>query len=465
MMITPEMMEQLGGKRGKARGPDMTNREVSEAEASDEFAGAETLDDALGDWHGDGRWKRRLKKKPQRKDVAYERFVAANDRLEGMVGALTAHVVGLRAFCDGQAALSDSLVEALGDFEGVPVREYQAASARWCRTSRVPHADSSLHSLLEVGLETKVIDPIAAHLDVRRNLQAQLSAAKGPEERGPLLDEIELFSDSMAAVMAGPLAALRTSQAGFLATAAAALSGEAPEPEPEPEAQPEPEDPAAAQVAAAAVAAAAKAAAAGPPIWGAFAPDAGWPLPSPLPPSPSPSPCLLVLAAFGWEGGRRVLHVTLRNASDVEISAVQLQLLCAPAAGAAPLAVGVGPLPLESLAPQAEARHSVAVWLGTAEPQPQGSLSPPPVSPQPQPPGADDDFDSFFGERDGQTTPGFTFSKPESPATSDGDATPRTAEDIALDATAVTNQPAGTILLSYLCPLVAQAAPSRFLVG
>ena len=42
-----------------------------------------------------------------------------------------------------------------------------------------------------------------------------------------------------------------------------------------------------------------------------------------------------------------------------------------------------------------------------------------------------------FGERDGQTTPGFTFSKPESPATSDGDATPRTAEDIALDATAV----------------------------
>eukprot|EP01047_Picozoa_sp_COSAG01_P120561 COSAG01_NODE_49300_length_373_cov_0.948905_2_plen_36_part_01 len=30
MMVTPEMMEKLGGKRGKARGPDMTNVVVGE---------------------------------------------------------------------------------------------------------------------------------------------------------------------------------------------------------------------------------------------------------------------------------------------------------------------------------------------------------------------------------------------------------------------------------------------------
>ena len=33
MMVTPEMMEALGGKRGKARGPDMTNKEVNPAAA------------------------------------------------------------------------------------------------------------------------------------------------------------------------------------------------------------------------------------------------------------------------------------------------------------------------------------------------------------------------------------------------------------------------------------------------
>ena len=47
MMVTPEMMEALGAKRGKARGPDMTNVVVSEA-TEDSYAGSSSLEEAVG---------------------------------------------------------------------------------------------------------------------------------------------------------------------------------------------------------------------------------------------------------------------------------------------------------------------------------------------------------------------------------------------------------------------------------
>ena len=59
MMITPEMMEQLGGKRGKARGPDMTNREIGDADGQEDYGGAASLEEAVGDWEG-GRKRKRL---------------------------------------------------------------------------------------------------------------------------------------------------------------------------------------------------------------------------------------------------------------------------------------------------------------------------------------------------------------------------------------------------------------------
>ena len=79
MMISAEMMEQLGGKRGKARGPDMTNVVVSEgADELESYAGTASLEDAVGDWE-DGRKKKKKKKAREREayDNACEKFRAA----------------------------------------------------------------------------------------------------------------------------------------------------------------------------------------------------------------------------------------------------------------------------------------------------------------------------------------------------------------------------------------------------
>ena len=70
MMITPEMMEQLGGKRGKARGPDMTNREIGDADGQEDYGGAASLEEAVGDWEGG---RKRKRKKPKGKAKAKEK--------------------------------------------------------------------------------------------------------------------------------------------------------------------------------------------------------------------------------------------------------------------------------------------------------------------------------------------------------------------------------------------------------
>jgi hypothetical protein len=67
MMITPEMMDALGAKRGTARKPDQTK--VIVEEGTDMFAGgdgdAANLDDAVGEW--DGGRKKGLKRKKKKK--------------------------------------------------------------------------------------------------------------------------------------------------------------------------------------------------------------------------------------------------------------------------------------------------------------------------------------------------------------------------------------------------------------
>eukprot|EP01046_Picozoa_sp_COSAG06_P024054 COSAG06_NODE_1940_length_8023_cov_11.932988_9_plen_1278_part_00 len=403
MMITPEMMEQLGGKRGAPRGPDMTHREIvagDQSELDDAFAGAETLDDAVGDWN-DGRSKSRRKKagskrRKPRRDKAFDEFVAANDRLDAMVANLRNYVAGLRLFCDCHAALTDSLVDGLGHFDGVAeqVSEYQTASQSWCRTSKVPHVDSSLHSKVEVALELAVIDPIVAHVEVRRSLQAQLAAATG-DEREVLLEEVKLFSQSMTGVMKGPMRALRRGQLDLLGTAAAVARGDEHEPNSE-NRQRDEVPPPADQVGEAAEPVEQPLEAEQPAalnIWRAESAGGPWPAVA-VPAAAAPSysqPRLTVLGQLGWEDGQRVLHVSLHNGASVALSDISLTLLPCERAG---IAVTTVPLQLASLRPREEA--TTVARLGFAEDA--DSMPPPPRSPRAASK-EDEEFDSFFTER------------------------------------------------------------------
>ena len=433
MMITPEMMEQLGGKRGKARGPDMTNREISEGggeDIDDGFKGAGTLDDALGDW-SDGRGAAFFGKKKTRKprrDKAYDEFVAANDRLEAMLGGLRVYVAGLRQFCDATGALTTGLVVGLGAFDGVAdtVARYQATSQSWCRTSKVPHVDSALHSQVEVAFEMSAIDPLVAHVEVRRNLQAQLAAATGVE-REALMEEVELFAQSMAGVMKGPMRALKRGQLDLLGAAADALRDD-PQPAPlagEPdtavvEAQ-QPEAPMAALD-----------------LWAAVAAADPWPAAVLATPPPSSS-CLSVRGQFGWLDGRRVLRVSLRNGASVPVTDISIALLQSTRAG---IPVATVPLALASLAARDEATTIVALRVA----EDAGAVAPPPHSAQPLAEAGDDEFDSFFTER---SSAAFT-PRPDVPAPVERqDSQPvRTAASWALDAAACA---ASTLSFSVRC--------------
>ena len=157
-----------------------------------------------------------------KRDKAFDEFAAANDRLDGMVANLRSYINSLRQFCDCHSAFSASLVDGLSGFGSVAadVNAYHAASQQWCRTSKVPHVDSSLHSKVEVALELAAIDPIVAHIEVRRSLQEQLATATGTNRKA-LLEEVELLSQSMGGVMKGPIRALRQAQVDLLGTAAA----------------------------------------------------------------------------------------------------------------------------------------------------------------------------------------------------------------------------------------------------
>lgn len=97
MMVTPEMMEALGAKRGKARGPNMTNVVVPEGSvsasaagttaATDSYGGTASLEDAVGEW-GQGLLGARAirKKKHTRERQQYqaecEKFKIGNARLQ-----------------------------------------------------------------------------------------------------------------------------------------------------------------------------------------------------------------------------------------------------------------------------------------------------------------------------------------------------------------------------------------------
>ena len=409
MMITPEMMEQLGGKRGTPRGPDMTRREISAgADALDDgFAGAESLDDAVGDWN-DGRSKTRRKKtagklRKFRRDKAYDDFAAANDRLDSMVAHLRSYVAGLRQFCDCHSMLSDSLVDGLSNFGSVAddITAYHAASQQWCRTSKVPHVDSSLHSKVEVALEFAAIDPIVAHIEVRRSLQAQLATAAG-ENRKMLLQEVELLAQSMGQVMKGPMRALRRAQADLLGTAAAIARRE-DECDQASNAQPGPTRAAdhvdSSQSATKRVQDCAN-------VWQDSL-LAAWPseiqkdpcLQWPTEPQQVFSPtatdcsrdaCLVIRGQFGWDHGKRVLQISLRNESTILVTGITLTVL--PCDNASIL-VTTAPLVLPRLQPREGA--SALVHLGLAEDADPGLV--PPQSPNITENA--DEFDSFCTER------------------------------------------------------------------
>lgn len=414
-MITPEMMEKLGGKRGTPRGPDMTNREISKGEAAmdDTFAGAESLDDAIGEWQ-DGRGKTRRKRaggrrsKPRR-DKAYDDFVAANDRLDSMVAQLRSYIGGLRQFCDCHSTLSSSLVDGLSGFESVQddVNAYHAASQRWCRTSKVPHVDSSLHSKVEVALEFTVIDPIVAHIEVRRSLQAQLAIATGNDRR-ELLEEVALFSQSMAAVMKGPMRALRRAHVDLFDTAAAVARGENCESEndsqleqaavaqgdasesesgPQPNTAPAVDHPE--TVTTLAQDSAQASATAG--IWQEGSLKVAWPDMPSTASALSHDTCLTVCGYFGWENGHRMLQISLHNECSVAVSDIALEVLHSESTD---IVVATVPLLLARLQPHEKA--STCVRLGFAEDAELGLV--PPQSPDPAAK-EDEDFDSFCTER------------------------------------------------------------------
>eukprot|EP01043_Picozoa_sp_COSAG02_P042357 COSAG02_NODE_3596_length_6508_cov_8.422687_4_plen_701_part_00 len=310
-----------------------------------------------------------------------------------MVANLRSYIDGLRQFCDCHSAFSDSLVDGLSGFRSVAddVTAYHAASQQWCRTSKVPHVDSALHSKVEVALELAAIDPIVAHIEVRRSLQAQLATATGTNRKA-LLEEVELLSQSMGGVMKGPMRALRRAQVDLLGTAAAVARGdECDQESDESEAQSEP-TPAPNRLDKTTPFALDRAnASAFADIWLAGSLQAAWPTEPPAAMDCSRDAFLTVRGLFGWENGKRLFQVSLRN--DCSVAATDIRLTVLPCDDTR-LMVGIVPLVLPRLQPHTGA--STLVHLGLAE-DADTSLVPPRSPNRPQ--DDDEDFDSFCTER------------------------------------------------------------------
>jgi hypothetical protein len=263
MMVTPEMMEKLGGKRGKARGPDMTNVVVGEGGLEGtSYAGMGSLEEALGGWDS-GRSRGRRHKKAQRDlGTSYRSFRAENDRLEETVQALRGYRGGLRRLCESQETVAALLVAQVGAHDSAireVVQEFQEASMPWCSTSD----PRSLFTRMNTMIESVVIEPIAAHLvrvalactsarrlyasrlalpprdvtlgaearnqtlqEVRREVEQQLSKVKKGEELQQLEQETAVFAEALPSTIRWPLEALRRCQIEFMASAASAMSGE-----------------------------------------------------------------------------------------------------------------------------------------------------------------------------------------------------------------------------------------------
>jgi hypothetical protein len=225
MMISAEMMEQLGGKRGKARGPDMTNVVVSEAADEPEaYAGASSLEDAVGDWE-DGRRKKKKKKAREREvyDHACDRFRGVTEKLQTNLTKLQAYVAGLQQMCECHVAMARGSVEALAGLDGMDeeVREYHAAALSWSDTA-VP---TSLYSRMRESVEMMVVQPFQAHLEVRRELEGRLTRKRKADEWPALIREVGMVGEAMPAAFRGPFEAFRRCQIDFMSAAAVTMGG------------------------------------------------------------------------------------------------------------------------------------------------------------------------------------------------------------------------------------------------
>ena len=405
MMITPEMMEQLGGKRGKARGPDQSNVVIEESSgAADEYGGAGTLEDSVGDWD-DGRKKKARKAKAKKSlspagdyDAAYAAFRAESERLQVTADGVHQYIQGLRSLCEGHDRVSAAMNESLGQIDALaePVREYHEMSS-WSRTSD----PNSKASHMQEMMETMVLEPIVRHLETRRELEARLAKAK-KKDHELLLDEMQTFVESLEHVMNSPFEALRRMQIDFMSEAARATggidagiadvslstamtargrgltgkTGFTPRPAPEDEEGV-------------------------PPVGGGDISE-GVPSRSPRRQGLDDSifitagswggpeiqdaklddtiPCLGLFAQLGWKDAEPTLFATLKNSSSLEIRGICVEVV---QSSTFPVACKK-PLTVARLAPGAEKRLTATLALGGA------AASEP----------AADEFDSFFGERD-----------------------------------------------------------------
>lgn len=228
MMVTADMMEALGGKRGKPRGPDQTHVVVSE-ETEDSYAGASSLEEAVGtDWEDGlkGRSARKAQKARQKAlyDAAYEKLRSANENLNGVVSAIQNYVGGLEEMCDGQAATASTLLNTLSSVEALaePVREYHDIAMRWCDTS-VP---TSTCARMQQSLDTMVLQPILAHVELRRDLELRMEKAKKKKDHAlALIEEVNVLAEAMPAVVHGPFEALRRCQIDWHSSVAVQMGG------------------------------------------------------------------------------------------------------------------------------------------------------------------------------------------------------------------------------------------------
>ena len=418
MMITPEMMEQLGGKRGKARGPDMTNREISDADGQEDYGGAASLEEAVGDWEG-GRKRKRKKAKAKMKQqvdrfgAAYAEFRAENDRLQATADSVRSYIGGLRQLCEGHERVAAEMKGALGQLDSLsePVREYHERSS-WCRTSD-PHSQASHMQEL---MTTTVLEPIARHLETRRELEARLGKGKKKDHQA-LLDEVATHAESLPGVMNSPFEALRRCQIDFMALGAKLTGGQAGQDlglgdievatamtergrgltgktgyTPRPTHEPEPEPPSEG------IPPTAGAAEGVPPSGGQLVgPDVWSDVTAGSWRGPEvdlegdqlggPISGLALFGQFGWQDGQPSLFATLRNFSKVEISGVRVEVLQSDLQVACKRPLDVG-----TMAPGAEKRLCATLALGSAAAAGQPA--------KPAEPALEDDFDSFFAERD-----------------------------------------------------------------
>ena len=136
---------------------------------------------------------------------------------------MRSYIGGLRQLCEGHERVAAEMKGALGQLDSLsePVREYHERSS-WCRTSD-PHSQASHMQEL---MTTTVLEPIARHLETRRELEARLGKAKKKDHEA-LLEEVATHAESLPRVMNSPFEALRRCQIDFMALGAKLTGGQA----------------------------------------------------------------------------------------------------------------------------------------------------------------------------------------------------------------------------------------------